>query len=48
MSIDRDPPREARFDDLITADETEDSLIPPGEILNEKFMGSALSPPTRR
>jgi len=39
MTIDRDRLHEDRFDDLVAADETDDSPIPPGEILQEDFMG---------
>lgn len=38
MTIDRDRQHEARFDDLVAADEADDSPIPPGEILHEDFM----------
>lgn len=38
MTIERDRLHEARFDDLVATEETDDSPIPPGEILQEEFM----------
>lgn len=38
MNIERDRLQETRFDDLLAAEEADDSPIPPGEILHEEFM----------